>query len=486
MGIAGVLLSILLWAAQHAPLMTVAQTKAVGELLTISVHAPAPLNSAIPEQSTLEFFLNTDPRPGRADNLRRLVFPGTSAPTDLATGDVLSVTLAPAPKRSLRALAAADGYTAEVESYTVLSRNPGKTFPFGGQTVDFTSLTILTNICGKKSVENVAAYKALWVSPPSTSARSMQAFFRECSYGRLRANASSNIVVDLTRMPSPCAGTWNRQAWSASRCGTAEIFGWYTWALDYVAKNMPHINATAYDRKVIVLPATPACPWSGLASVGCGGLCIAWINGGDAVAKGAVGTLAHEIGHTLALQHSSTPGGNEYGDASCTMGRGRGGVCYNAAQSWRLGWSLPIKTLSTAASLPLGIWKGFQINTFARSRYNHVQIRPGAWLPPSFDNRQIGVFVSVRQAVNRDVTLADAFTGGLSVHVYNGTTVATGYSNARPQLIGVVFESTTTGKNNDRLSLPSLRLVIRLKWISRTHAGVMVCRGCAPITVATP
>ena len=46
----------------------------------------------------------------------------------------------------------------------------------------------------------------------------------------------------------------------------------------------------------------------------------------------------HELGHNFGLQHSTTPG-NEYGDCSCAMGACASLRCFNAVQSWILGWS---------------------------------------------------------------------------------------------------------------------------------------------------
>jgi hypothetical protein len=46
-------------------------------------------------------------------------------------------------------------------------------------------------------------------------------------------NASNNIVVDLTKVPMPCNGTWQRQAYSFDKCGSPEIFGWHAWLENY-------------------------------------------------------------------------------------------------------------------------------------------------------------------------------------------------------------------------------------------------------------
>ena len=58
-----------------------------------------------------------------------------------------------------------------------------------------------------------------------------------------------------------------------------------------------------------------------------------------------VGVIEHEIGHNLNLAHSGE-GSQEYGDETGAMGAGAalydnslGGICFNGAKSWQLGWT---------------------------------------------------------------------------------------------------------------------------------------------------
>jgi hypothetical protein len=48
-----------------------------------------------------------------------------------------------------------------------------------------------------------------------------------------RFTSGDNIVVDITNYNLGCSGTWQGQSWSASRCGTAELFGWMEAAKAY-------------------------------------------------------------------------------------------------------------------------------------------------------------------------------------------------------------------------------------------------------------
>lgn len=96
---------------------------------------------------------------------------------------------------------------------------------------------------------------------------------------------------------------------------------YYDWAVaaDQAAQNAG-IDLTLYQHRVYALPDQAACAWSGLANLGCGTYCRAWIRSGG----GAV--YAHELGHNLDWNHSSTDPGNdgnideEYGDRSGIMG----------------------------------------------------------------------------------------------------------------------------------------------------------------------
>ena len=60
-----------------------------------------------------------------------------------------------------------------------------------------------------------------------------------------------------------------------------------------------------YQRHIVILPFMDACGWAGLASVGCGKRCYAWLQGGYST---SADTVFHELGHNLGLQHASTAG----------------------------------------------------------------------------------------------------------------------------------------------------------------------------------
>ncbi|NVJ62293.1 MAG: hypothetical protein HWE27_18035 [Gammaproteobacteria bacterium] len=83
------------------------------------------------------------------------------------------------------------------------------------------------------------------------------------------------------------------------------------------------VNLSQYRHRVYVYPKNVGCGWAGLAHVGCGTTCRAWIQTG-------IGSmpfvLAHELGHNLGSSHAATLNAdgtlNEYGDKTDYMGSG--------------------------------------------------------------------------------------------------------------------------------------------------------------------
>lgn len=99
---------------------------------------------------------------------------------------------------------------------------------------------------------------------------------------------------------------------------------------------------SAYQHFVIVLPPL-ATGWAGMGSVL--GSTIWWNDGPNYSSESNVGTLLHELGHNLGLQHGSTSGAvdgtwTEYGDGAELMGAGHYpstadfGVGYKHALTW--------------------------------------------------------------------------------------------------------------------------------------------------------
>ncbi|MCO7226012.1 hypothetical protein [Pleionea sp. CnH1-48] len=96
-------------------------------------------------------------------------------------------------------------------------------------------------------------------------------------------------------------------------------------------------NLSQYRHRVYIFPPNVGCSWAGLAHVGCGNTCRAWI---ETRISSMAYVLAHELGHNLGSSHASTlkdDGSlNEYGDKTDYMGSGYRPM--NAAHRDLLGW----------------------------------------------------------------------------------------------------------------------------------------------------
>jgi hypothetical protein len=99
-----------------------------------------------------------------------------------------------------------------------------------------------------------------------------------------------------------------------------------TWTDD--AKNAlaaQGVNLDLYRHFMFILPQGTNCPYSGAAYLGCDTTCKAWILGNTDI-QFVRFVMAHELGHTLGFDHSSTDLNNdgindgEYNDLSCIMG----------------------------------------------------------------------------------------------------------------------------------------------------------------------
>ena len=121
---------------------------------------------------------------------------------------------------------------------------------------------------------------------------------------------------------------------------------YYDWAYAAeAAAQAAGIDFSKYQHRVFVLPhysSLPACTWAGVANVGCGTFCRAWI----AEAESPMVT-AHELGHNLNMAHAGTDPENDgtinaaYGDSSNPMGSSRAWHLFNGAHANQLGWFRP-------------------------------------------------------------------------------------------------------------------------------------------------
>lgn len=158
------------------------------------------------------FSLRAAPPPRRlqSDSRRYRLFFETK-PGDLLTGDKVALNVTPAtPELRAYGLAASliqdsfDNATFLVSGTRVLERAGGKDFPTTNATVDISSITWLTTICGKSTPFDNATFHGLWLNefnPAGRNATTMENYYNECSYGKVGCGVCGAPVRVLCTCP---------------------------------------------------------------------------------------------------------------------------------------------------------------------------------------------------------------------------------------------------------------------------------------------
>lgn len=290
-----------------------------------------------------------------------------------------------------------------------------------------------------------------------TNSRSVDGLYREASLGQVSfpADTDGNGQADVF---GPFAISYDN-----SNCD------YYSWAsAAETAAQAAGVNLSLYRHRVFVLPRysdLPACTWAGIANVGCGTYCRAWIAEGE---SGMV--YAHELGHNLNMAHAGTDPGNDgtidsaYGDSSDPMGSSRAWHVFSAGHIDQMGWyaGIPgaIATVTTSGSYDLA----------AIGNYPMVGGAPSILRVAKPDSGDF-YYLSYRQPISYDGTLSSTYTGGVNIHRYKGT--GYGYTSYIKTLAdGTAFTDSANGITVSQVSHGG------------SNATVQISFGCAALTPA--
>ena len=240
-----------------------------------------------------------------------------------------------------------------------------------------------------------------------TGGRNVDGCYQDSSYGALGFGGASypGGTLDVTRVTvneaAAIGGVCNYSAWAA--------------AADKAATGVTLGN---YQHRVYVLPSNVGCSWAGLAYVGCGNSCQAWVKAYSGQVCGYNDAYAHEIGHNLGMWHASTDTNNdgsldcEYCDTSDFMGYATASLrTQNGPHKVQMGWANGARVLDGSQG---GTFTVSSLELAAAGSPQVVKVRP---------NSGDTYYLSLRSGVGYDASMPSSTTylNKLNVHRYSGS-----------------------------------------------------------------
>jgi len=207
-----------------------------------------------------------------------------------------------------------------------------------------------------------------------------------------------------------------------SNAGSCDYNGWAS-AAD-AAATAAGVNLSQFQHKIYVLPKNNPCSWAGLGTVG-GSPSRAWIGIND-----MPDVYAHELGHNLGMQHSSTDANNdgttdcEYCDNSDIMGYAGPGLRWiNGPHMEQMGWIDPVKVAQPAVDGTMNL-APMELDPAVTPYPQMIKIpKPGTTEYYYFTYRRTLGYDSTLGVSYRDRTSVYHFAGG-SAHTYLVTSLA--------------------------------------------------------------
>jgi hypothetical protein len=241
---------------------------------------------------------------------------------------------------------------------------------------------------------NIECSAASVASLMFSDSNSVNSLYQEMSYGNV--SFSGDVFGPFTVNYSS-TGSCDYNGWASAADASAQAAG---------------ANLSSYTHKVYVFPKKNQCGWAGLSTIG-GNPSSSWIAYCD---LGDV--YAHELGHSLTMQHASTDTDNdnvndcEYCDTSDVMGNvGIGLRQCDAPHKDELGWLPTGKVASVSTN---GV---YLIAPLEYSPSDTPYPQALKMVRPSGDY----YYFSFRRQIGYDTSMPSQYADQLSVHHYAGS-----------------------------------------------------------------